>query len=371
MATALIPRLIRAARPVAEASPAIKARLKKAHLAAARTHHDLARFAPTLIRPLPRLLTMSLTSYCNFRCRGCLYGRGFKEGTQLSSVMVETALADAAAAGIETVRFYGGEPLLHPGLPDFVAAARRHRLRSYVTTNGILLGNRIVELCDAGLQAVTIGFYGSADHYRTYTQRSEQRARLERSLSIVRDRVGDKIELQLNLVLLKTATSVDSVREAWHVAQRFNMFLHIDLVSYSVPFFNNDASLGLQFDSTDRELLKAVATELLQLKSAAPERVLHSPEFLRSIPDWLIKKSEMRIPCDAYEMVWIGSDGTVQLCDTAFALGSLHHTRLRDLLFAQAHRQACRDGFALNCPNCICRAESRVARSRAAQRLYR
>lgn len=363
--------LIRAVRPFVENRPSSKTALKAIHLAATQAHHDLAQYFPRLIVPQPRQLTISLTSHCNFRCRGCLYGRGFKEGAQLPRPVVESMLADAQEAGIESVRYYGGEPLLHPDLQHFIAATRSVGMRPYVTTNGILLGRKIEALSEAGLTTVTIGFYGSAEHYDGYTQRADQRAKLEASLATVRNRLGDRIELQLNLVLLKTCTSVPAVRDAWSLAKRFGMYLHVDLASYSVPFFNNDESLGLQFDESDRPLLVDVASELIGLKIAAPSMVLHSEEFLRSIPDWLTKKADLRIPCDAYEMVWVGPDGSVQLCDTSFTLGNLHETPLSEILFSATHVKSCRDAFALNCPNCICRADSRVQRSRSARRAYR
>lgn len=46
----------------------------------------------------------------------------------------------------------------------------------------------------------------------------------------------------------------------------------------------------------------------------------------RSITDWLLKGPEMRVPCDAYCMVWVGADGSVKLCCVTFLLGSLHAT---------------------------------------------
>lgn len=272
---------------------------------------------------------------------------------------------------MESVRFYGGEPLLHPALPQMVAAAAAVGMRPYITTNGTLLGKRIDSLYEAGLRTATIGYYGSHEHYRSYTQKSEQRSILEESIAAVRRRTGSDMELQLNVVLLKSCTTVEAIADAWQFASANSMFIHVDLVSYSLPFFNNDPALGLQFEPSDRPLLQDVAKALLALKNAAPRRVLHSHEFLRSIPDWLIKRADMRVPCDAYEMIWIGPDGTVQLCDASFELGNLHATSLSDILFSRKHRAACRDSFSLKCPNCMCRAESRVQRNRGTTREYR
>lgn len=78
----------------------------------------------------------------------------------------------------------------------------------------------------------------------------------------------------------------------------------------------------------------------------------------------------MRVPCDAYELLWIGADGSLQLCDTALPLGNVRTQRLRDILFSEAHTQAARNAFRLNCPNCTCCAETRIAKHGASYRRY-
>jgi sulfatase maturation enzyme AslB (radical SAM superfamily) len=88
------------------------------------------------------------------------------------------------------------------------------------------------------------------------------------------------------------------------------------------------------------------------------------------VPDWVLDCADMRVPCDAYELLWVGADGSVQLCDTSFPLGNVHETRLRDLLFTPAHHQAARDGFALKCPNCTCKVDSRLRRHGPSWRKY-
>jgi hypothetical protein len=46
----------------------------------------------------------------------------------------------------------------------------------------------------------------------------------------------------------------------------------------------------------------------------------------------------MRVSCDAHKLIWIGADGTVQLCYAAFELGNLYERPLREILFQGAHR---------------------------------
>ena len=94
------------------------------------------------------------------------------QGEQLGLATLRDALDDAWEAGVEIVRLYGGEPLLHKDLPAIVRHATDLGLRTYVTTNGTLLKLRFDELHAAGLRLVTVGFYGFEEAYDGYVQRA-------------------------------------------------------------------------------------------------------------------------------------------------------------------------------------------------------
>jgi MoaA/NifB/PqqE/SkfB family radical SAM enzyme len=291
-------------------------------------------------------------------------------GESLSLKQVCEALDDARRGGVSTVRFYGGEPLLHPDLPDMVRHAVKIGLRPYITSNGTHLGLKMPALYEAGLRVASIGFYGVDTRYDSYTQKHGHFARLERSLQAVRDRFGAAVEMQLNFVILRETCNLKDLAAAWAFAGRFDMYFHVDLVNYSVPFFVQGTKNELHLDEADRSRAELVAVEMIRLKRLEPERFLHTIEFLRSVPDWLLEGPNMRVPCDAYELIWIGADGTVQLCDAALPLGNIRENRLRDIMFTPAHHQAAQDGFRLACPNCTCKVQTRIQKHAASMRRY-
>jgi cyclic pyranopterin phosphate synthase len=98
----------------------------------------------------------------------------------------------------------------------------------------------------------------------------------------------------------------------------------------------------------------------MRLQGTRPELLPMAPAVLRSIPDWLIQGPRMRVPCDRHRLIWVGADGTVQMCYVTFKLGNLHEQRLTDMLFTQRHVEAARNGFKLNCPNCHCGFHTRT-----------
>ncbi len=306
--------------------------------------HAVAEHVPALIRPEPRNLTVAVTARCNLRCEGCRYGRDFMPGAELPLEVVRTLCDDAAALGFRDLRLYGGEPLLHRDLPAMVEHARTRELRPVqCTTNATLLERRIDELWAAGLRCATVGFYGTGADYDAYCHRRGAFRRVEQGLFAVRERYGDEFELRLNWLLSRASCDPRVVTGVLEFARRLRASVQVDLVHYSLPVLLTEGpDRWLQFRPEDRASIDAVVDVLLQVKRAEPERLDHTEMGLRSIPDWLILGPRMRVPCDKYRMLWVGADGTVQLCYVTFRLGNLHEHRLREMVNTAAHKRAAR-----------------------------
>jgi molybdenum cofactor biosynthesis enzyme MoaA len=309
-------------RIFAKTHPITKRFVKAAEMQLGLAHHSLGQVMPQVIQPRARKMTVAITAYCNLRCVGCRYGRDFMSGEQLPLPMVKSLLNDAKAAGIETVRLYGGEPLLHPALHAMVRHAIDLGLSTYVTTNGILLKQKIRSLYESGLRNITIGFYGVGAEYNSYVQRDNRYYRLEESVAAVRDRYGSTVSMQLNYLLMRPSCNLDALHNAWSFAERYDLEFTTDLIHYSLPYFTDGSDHELQFSEQDRDAILVWVAELTKLKSAHPERIKESILSIYSIPDWLLKGQEMRVPCDAHKLIWVGADGTVQLCYAAFKLGT-------------------------------------------------
>jgi MoaA/NifB/PqqE/SkfB family radical SAM enzyme len=336
----------------------------------AQQRYSLAEVFPRCISPQPYLMMLAITGFCNLRCLGCRYGRDFMVGQQLEWGLVRCALEDAKAAGIAKVRLYGGEPLLHPDLPRMVRYCRELDLNPSITTNANGLALKIDELFEAGLRDISVGLYGVGAAYDEYTQRKGSFRRMEEGLAAVRSRYGMQVDMQMNWLLRRQTCTPQALHQALDFARRYGATLQVDLVHYSLPYFTEGPDRMLQFRPEDRPAIELVVAELLRLRVQYPEIIRHTPEHMRSIPDWLLLGPRMRVPCSAYEMIWVGPDGTVQLCYVKFGLGNLHKKGLREILFSPAHVAAARDAFTLKCPNCHCSAGDRVMRHALSRRKY-
>lgn len=363
----LLPKL----RPFLRRHPRVKRLLINAETEFEAARHAAAGVLPVLIRPAPVRLNVAITAACNLRCTGCRYGRDFMPGAQLPLQVVREMLDDAAAGGVPIVRLYGGEPLLHRDLPEMVRHSVKVGVKPYVTTNGILLKEKFPALYDAGLRTMTIGFYGTGEDYNSYVHATRGFRKLEEGISTVRDRYGMGVEMQINFLLMKPSCSIEALRRALDFAVKYQLFLQTDLIHYSLPYFTEGPEGELQFGPGDEPAIRRVAEELLAFKAEHPHLYPEAEASIRSIPDWLLKGPEMRIPCDAYNLLWVGADGTVKLCYVTFTLGNLHQTRLREMLYSGAHAEAARGAFALRCPNCHCNRDTRIQKHYASRLKYR
>jgi cyclic pyranopterin phosphate synthase len=112
--------------------------------------------------PRFRLLRLSVTDRCNFRCRYCLPEEGVPKVAHHELLALEelVQLTEwlAAHAGIERVRLTGGEPLVRSGIETLVAGLSRIAgIREVsLTTNGSLLSRKALALKAAGLSRVNI-----------------------------------------------------------------------------------------------------------------------------------------------------------------------------------------------------------------------
>lgn len=93
----------------------------------------------------PMLLHYYITNRCNSRCQFCsIWSETPKFDASFEDVL--SNLKKARGQGCRFVDFTGGEPLLHPLLPDFLYSAKKIGFITSLTTNCILFNDRVKEL---------------------------------------------------------------------------------------------------------------------------------------------------------------------------------------------------------------------------------
>jgi cyclic pyranopterin phosphate synthase len=106
-------------------------------------------------------LRISLTDLCSLRCTYCMPAEGLPWLTKIQRLDDDEFVRLAAlfvSLGVDSIRLTGGEPLVHPTLPEVVArlTALRPRPELSLTTNGVTLERYALKLADAGLRRINV-----------------------------------------------------------------------------------------------------------------------------------------------------------------------------------------------------------------------
>jgi cyclic pyranopterin phosphate synthase len=106
-------------------------------------------------------LRISLTDLCSLRCTYCMPAEGLpwlSKAQRLDDDEFVRLAALFVSLGVDSIRLTGGEPLVHPTLPDVIArlAALEPRPGLSLTTNGVTLDRFARKLADAGLDRINV-----------------------------------------------------------------------------------------------------------------------------------------------------------------------------------------------------------------------
>jgi GTP 3',8-cyclase len=120
-----------------------------------------------------RKLRISITDRCNMRCVYCMPTNNtewFEQNDILTYDEIIRIATILARLGIEKIRLTGGEPLVRPKLEDLIRRLSNIEGINMIsmTTNGLVLRDKVKELKDAGLESINISLDTfKADRFRT------------------------------------------------------------------------------------------------------------------------------------------------------------------------------------------------------------
>ena len=114
-----------------------------------------------------RVLQLHVSRRCNLTCGHCYSSSGPKHPVGLPAALLHGVIEDAADAGYNVVGFSGGEPLMYGPLRALLLQARSLGMLTTVTTNGMLLDARRIEVLSGAAGLVAISLDGTpASHDR-------------------------------------------------------------------------------------------------------------------------------------------------------------------------------------------------------------
>lgn len=149
-------------------------------------------------------LRVSVTDNCNLRCIYCMEEKDnsfLKQDNKLTDDEIYRVVKESAKLGIKKIRITGGEPLVRPRIVDLIG-----RINSipeieeiYMTTNAILLYDKVEDLVKNGLKGVNISLDSLKEEtFNTLTRRGH----LDSVLKAIDKCLEYGLKVKLNTVMV-------------------------------------------------------------------------------------------------------------------------------------------------------------------------
>jgi molybdenum cofactor biosynthesis enzyme MoaA len=150
-------------------------------------------------------LRMSLTEKCNLRCTYCMPEQGVNL-TSRDQIMTfeerKRAINLFSDMGISKLRFTGGEPTVSNQLLELVMHAKQKIENISITSNGILLKDRLDSLVSAGLGSVNISLDTLVEEKFARITRRDGKL-LRKVLSSIYGAVARGLPVKINCVIVR------------------------------------------------------------------------------------------------------------------------------------------------------------------------
>ena len=240
----------------------------------------------------PLLAQVVVTRRCNLSCGYCNEYDNHSPPVPLEALLAR--IDHLAFLNTAAVTFTGGEPLLHPLLPQIIRAARRHGMIVTMITNGFRLSRAGIEALNA---AGLMGMQISIDNLKPDEVSMKSLASVERKLELL-SRFA-RFKVNVNSVLGVSDRRTNDVVTVAETAAKYH-FLH---------------SVGLLHDHTGA--LKALSAAQM----AAYRKVIRiSPSPEHALNYWLFQKKLMHGQRNDWKCragaryLYVCEDGKVHWC---------------------------------------------------------
>lgn len=243
------------------------------------------------VRRRPFVLSHTVNTACNLRCRFCPHWR--RRGHEMGLVEIEGMLDDAARFGIGAYNAWATEPLLRDDINEILRHARSLGMVTSLVTNGILLSERMKDLESLNYLTVSVDGIESLREIRGIDLDEIVHGLVEarrRGIEVLMNCVISYKNLEELTPLVKLAKKID----AW--------------ISFE-PLHEFDEAECDDLMIRDLERYRSAIGELIDLKSrGAP--IINSITYFR-----MIQQREPAFRCHTDDLILhVSADGSVYAC---------------------------------------------------------
>lgn len=307
-----------------------------------------ARFLPSAVRPLAA--HVKLTENCQAKCTSCDYWKSrWQDGIDTDRAV--ELLDEIGAAGIRSLRFTGGEPLLRKDLFEVMKRANTSSFRQIILqTNGLLIKKLHKEINASPITKVCVsidGLEGTNDLIRGidgYFDLAMQGIKLLRGKQVA-------IAVTLNRISAKELGKLAKVAHGVGADVQYNV------LSQSI-YFIKDADIASMWPEGGD------VTEIAKFLRDDLKRPAYEVDY---ITQYFNKEIPAEPPCVlGYLQMFVLSNGDVMTgCYPLKPVGNILRDKLGTIMASEEYARQCEAMVRRECPGCTCGVESSLAMQHA------
>lgn len=303
-----------------------------------------AKLLPSVARPLAA--HVKLTENCQAKCISCDYWKSRWEDGIDTNRAVEL-LNEIGAAGIRSLRFTGGEPLLRRDLFEVMKRANTAPFKQIILqTNGLLIKKLHKEINASPITKVAVSIDGLKETndeirgIRGYFDLGMEGIKLLRDKEVA-------ISVTLNRV---SAAELDRLAR---VAREVGARIETNILSRSLYFFK-DADIDSMWPQREG------VTEIAKFLRDTVKRPAYEVDYVTKYYNNELTTEPACVL--GYLQVFVLSNGDVLTgCYPLKPVGNILRDSLENILASEAYVSQCAAMIRRECPGCTCGVESSLA----------
>lgn len=259
----------------------------------------------------PSFANFAITNACNAKCNFCTFSRtDTKDIRYLETPKIFQAIDILYDKGIRYLVFVGGEPLLHPGLPEMIDYATGKGIDTMISTNAYLLNEKTIsDLRTSGLKTIFISIDATSIHAH---ENNRGLPGVCEKIKVATKKINEQ---GINLI---ASVTINRLISDFTKLPSFLRGLGFDKISFSNPMIMYSASYAGDCSSDlinySNEELICIFTEIKKLKSQF--RILNPTASLQDMIR-LFKNKEVRFNCfGGYKSFYVDWNLDVFPCQT-------------------------------------------------------
>lgn len=147
------------------------------------------------------IVYLELTRKCNLKCIHCLNNSGKLMNNQLDIEELKKLILDLSEAGVQEIRFTGGEPIEFEGLCELIKLSTDNGIYTSIGTNGTLITQKMAyKLKKAGLKKAVVSIDGTEEKHNIIRGNGNY----EKAINGLNNLINIGIDVRVNSVIMKS-----------------------------------------------------------------------------------------------------------------------------------------------------------------------